>query len=102
MAAPDGLDVDHIDGDGLNNQRSNLRVVTRRQNLRNQRRKAANATSQFLGVCWDRSRQRWIASIDGRHIGRFYDEDTAARAYDRAAYARDPEHCALNFPQEMP
>lgn len=102
MCTPDGYETDHIDGDGLNNQRSNLRVVSRGQNAHNHTHKAANKTSRFRGVCWDRRARLWHAQI--RHagvktcLGYFRDETDAARAYDAAGLARDHEHFTPNFP----
>jgi hypothetical protein len=87
------LDVDHIDGDGLNNRRSNLRAVTRQQNTRNMHR-GRGGTSRFSGVSWYKSRSRWKSyiGIDGKQrcLGYFSNEEEAARAYDRAALEIDP------------
>ena len=80
--------VDHEDGDGLNNVRSNLRLATQSQNMGNQCRRADN-TSGYKGVSWDKSREKWEAyiTITGRRrrLGRFDDPKEAAEAYDRAA-----------------
>ncbi len=87
LDAPQGLQVDHIDGDGLNNQRSNLRLVTQAQNQQN--RRTPRGTSRFKGVSWRKNQQRWRATIklDGKtkELGNFQNETEAARAYDRAA-----------------
>jgi hypothetical protein len=77
-----GKVVDHINGDGLDNRRVNLRAVTRTENARNLTGKRANNTSGFMGVRFEpRYRHKWSASIsDGRKqtiIGRF---DTAEEA----------------------
>lgn len=78
------LHVDHIDGNGLNNRRSNLRPCSIAQNQHN-RGMARTNTSGFKGVCWDVQGEKWGASIRafGRqmNLGRF---DTAEEAY--AAY----------------
>lgn len=80
--------ADHINTDGLDNRRENLRAATASQNQMN-RRKHAPSTSRFKGVCWHKRDKRWKASIkaDGRrvHLGNFVDEVDAARAYDAAA-----------------
>lgn len=82
----DPLEVDHIDFDGLNNRRCNLRVVTGRQN-KQYKRGRPGSSSRFVGVHWDAARRRWQAqiSIDDRSIslGRFGTEIEAAEARDR-------------------
>ena len=66
---PDGMYVDHIDGNGLNNALSNLRVVSNKENSRNMRR-YENNTSGCTGVSFDKARGRWAAAIfvDKKHI----------------------------------
>jgi hypothetical protein len=101
MNAPEGFDVDHINGNGLDNRRCNLRIVTRKQNRRNTNKKANGCTSKYRGVCWDASRGNWMAYINNdsgrKYLGRFADEVEAARAYDNAGRLRDPEHFTPNF-----
>jgi hypothetical protein len=103
MKPPKGMVVDHINGNGLDNRRSNLRICTQQQNLYNSRPKGKS--SRFKGPCWDKSRQKWIVIIryEGRNmqIGRFDDEVEAARAYDRKAYELFGEYAWLNFPEEF-
>lgn len=83
-----GLDVDHINGDGLDNRRCNLREATRQQNLANRRAHRNNKTG-IKGV-W-RHGLKWRASIqvDGktRHLGGFDTPEDAGRAYEAAARA---------------
>lgn len=103
MQPLDGYVVDHIDGDGLNNRRSNLRICTVRQNLQNQA-KAPGCSSQYKGVHRDKRTGKFTAEIrPGRkqiHIGSFDDEIEAARAYDRKAIEFFGEFAWLNFPEE--
>lgn len=84
MDAPDGMDVDHRDGNGLNNRRANLRVATRAENMRNQRLSAAN-TSGYKGVVWSKAAGKWQAQIKfnkrTRVIGYFVSLEDAAAAY---------------------
>lgn len=80
--------TDHRDGEGLNNQRHNLRTCTPCQNVRNQR-KHRDGGSKYKGVHWDSARAQWAAKIyvDGRTValGRYKSEEVAARAYDSKA-----------------
>ena len=62
MPAPIGYCVDHMDGNGLNNRRSNLRIATHSENMKN-RKLQINNTSGVKGVTWHKSRQKWQASI---------------------------------------
>lgn len=94
--------IDHRDGDGLNNQRYNLRKASRQQNLRGFQRKRPGVTSTFRGVSWDKRTQKWKADIKCRYkqtfLGRFSCEKAAARAYDVAAKKLFGEFAAPNFP----
>ena len=100
MKPPPGFVIDHIDGNGLNNRRSNLRICTQAQNLRNRPGRAA--TSRFKGVSFDKRRHLWAACISDNdrtiHIGHFEDEIEAAFAYDLSAVALAGEFAYLNFP----
>lgn len=85
---PNGRVVDHVDGDGLNNTRENLRICTGSQNLCNRGRQVNN-TSGYKGVALHRPSGRWYAWIQYKNtrtcLGCFGDPKDAARAYDRAA-----------------
>ena len=98
VAQPDIL-VDHKDGDGLNNRRSNLRVCQYHQNSANQRL-AVNNTSGFKGVSWDKQSGKWKAYIGVKgklyNLGRFADIRDAARTYNAAAIERFGEFANLN------
>ena len=97
MSAPDGVEVDHINGNALDNRRENLRFSTRKQNTRNGRAHF-DGVSQYRGV----SPCRWRAQIciDGkvREIGRFTTEKEAALAYDAEARRLFGEFARANFP----
>lgn len=88
LSAPAGMQADHIDGDGLNNRRSNLRLATPSENARNQRRSRDN-TSGFKGVWWHKGRRKWQAQImaGGRqqYLGLFNTAEAAHAAYCEAA-----------------
>lgn len=99
-AAP-GMVTDHIDGDGLNNLRANLRTVTQAQNLHNTTRKQGGCRSLYRGVSWATRERRWRASLQANgtriELGYFRNEVDAAAAYDAAWIERDPEHFTPNF-----
>ena len=86
LAPGDPREVDHIDGNGLNNARENLRVVTRAEQCQNMVRPPG--TSRHRGVCWDKATGKWLAQLQvkGRQLrlGRFQSEVDAARAARRA------------------
>lgn len=88
LTTPDGLRTDHIDGDGLNNRRENLRVATIAQNTHNQRRNIAN-TSGVKGVTWHKKCGKWMARIKAQgirhHLGFFDSLEDAAAAYSSAS-----------------
>ena len=75
--------VDHIDGNKTNNNKSNLRLVSNRENL-----SRIGGTSKYVGVCFDKNSNRWKAYIQkngiNRHLGLWDDEYMAHIAYQRA------------------
>jgi hypothetical protein len=87
---PEGDDVvDHINADGLDNRRENLRACSNKENVRWSRPQRRAKSSRFKGVSYDRPRDKWQAyvNVDGKrvNIGRFDTEEDAARAYDAQA-----------------
>lgn len=85
-----GYEVDHIQGNTLDNRRSMLRVVTKRQNMQNTRiQREADKSSKYIGVCWDKSRKKWLSSIqvNGKNLflGRFDTQEAAFQAYQNKA-----------------
>jgi hypothetical protein len=96
------LHIDHKNGNGLDNRRSNLRALTQGQNLRSFSLKpVGRRTSQFRGVSWCAEKNKWAAYIGqskGRYIGRFDSQGEAARAWDAAALKLGFSEEALNFP----
>lgn len=107
MGFPD-CQIDHIDGDGLNNQRTNLRRSTNQLNQFNQINGATlgrHKSSKYKGVVWNKLNRKWIAQIMVNRInyglGYFKSEETAARAYDAAAREKFGSFARLNFPNEI-
>lgn len=102
LNAPDGVGVDHIDGDKLNNQRENLRVATQRENTRNQARHSQGA-SGYKGVSLRGDTGKYAAHITvdyiKKNLGCFIDPVDAARAYDAAAREYFGDFARLNFPE---
>lgn len=102
LNAPDGMEVDHRNGNGLDNQKHNLRMATTSQNQANARRRKDNA-SGFKGV-YQKTPGRWCAAIreNGRHvhIGYFDTPVAAACAYDQRAFEVHGTFARLNFALE--
>lgn len=99
LGAPPGMQVDHIDGDGLNNTRANLRLSTPGQNQYNQS-PCRGGSSKHKGVSWHKRDEIWQAyiNIGGKRIylGRFTSETEAALAYNAAAPKYHGEYARLN------
>lgn len=102
MGAPADQEVDHEDGNPLNDKRNNLRLCTPRQNSFNtQKRK--NTLCKYKGVRWHKSANGWQAFIQQNnpkrffHLGIFLTAEDAAQAYDTAAQQRFGEFAKLNF-----
>ncbi len=93
--------VDHQDGDGLNNQRCNLRPATPSQNSANMRHRSGYS-SQYKGVCWNKKSRKWQASItkDKRclQLGLYGDEVDAATVYNFAAHEMHGKFARFNVP----
>ena len=103
MAAPEGLFVDHIDHNGLNNRRSNLRLCTYKQNNCNTLPRKG-CSSKYKGVSYSKDKKRFRVCIQHNKksyfLGYFKDEIAAAKAYDKAAKKYFGEYAYLNFPNK--
>lgn len=98
--APVGMVVDHINGNGLDNRRDNIRVCTHSQNLANQSIKGTSQ-SRLKGVA--RFRNKWKVTITSNgkvyYLGVYTDPISGALAYDEAAIRLHGEFARLNFPR---
>jgi hypothetical protein len=103
MNHPPGLLVDHRNNIPLDNRRANLRSATQSQNRQNSKKKK-NTTSKYIGVHLDKHTGKWKARlrINGKEkqLGRFVNEEEAAKAYDIAAKQYYGECAKLNFPDD--
>ena len=101
MNAPAGFVVDHKNGEGLDNRKTNLRITTQAQNQYNRKKYKGKTTSQYKGVHRKHDRKKYIAKIrcNGKRIflGYFDNEIDAAKAYDAAARLHHGEFAVLNF-----
>lgn len=110
MGEPEGKQIDHIDQDGLNNRRDNLRIVNNSENARNTRAKRKRATkhSKYKGVSWHALKKpsgwiggRWRAEIElpgrKRKIRYANSEIEAAKAYNELALQYFGDHARLNI-----
>lgn len=93
--------VDHVDGNGLNNVRTNLRLANHGSNQHN----SGPRTGKFKGVSWHAKAKKWVAQIMAncvrRHLGLFVSEEEAAKAYDGAAKELHRDFARLNFPEAV-
>ena len=80
---PEGFLVDHINGNGTDNRIENLRLVSHKQNMMNQKKPKSN-TSGHVGVYWNKARKKWVAAImvDGKNksLGYYKEKDDAINA----------------------
>lgn len=103
LGAKKGEWVDHLNWNGLDNRRANIRIVAPGQNNQN-RRKILGTSSSYTGVCWDKSKKKWASIIQYNkktyNLGRFHSEVEAALAYDAAAIKFYGQYAKLNFPHK--
>lgn len=94
--------IDHIDRNGLNNKRENLRLATRSENRSNSK-KFANNTSGYIGVYFRRNKWEVQITKNGKshYIGVFNSIIEAAKAYDIMALKLNGNFAHLNFPIDI-
>lgn len=97
----DKREIDHINGNGLDNRRINLRICSHRENTLNKNKKNSHSSSKFKGVSWDKQHGKWHSQLwDGEkniHLGRYHSELEAAQAYDVAAKKYFGDYAKTNF-----
>lgn len=100
MEAKKGHNIDHIDGNPLNNQKSNLRYATTAQNSWN-RKGVQNSTSKYKGVSWAKQFNKWYACIKkngkSKNLGYYASEIEAAKVYDKEAKSLFGDYARLNI-----
>jgi len=101
MGFPEGMEIDHINGNGLDNRRQNLRIATRSENGANKPKYHRGGYSKYKGVTKANSNTRpWAAWIkeggESIHLGHFLTEEQAALAYNEAALEYFGEFAYLN------
>ncbi len=103
MRAPKELICDHINHNGLNNRKSNLRLCTHAQNCYNQQA-SSTGTSKYKGVSWHKCSGKWSARVrrDRKfyNLGDFENEIEAAMAYDKKAKELFGEFAYPNFSEK--
>lgn len=101
LGARPGQAIDHLDGDGLNNQKKNLRFASPGQNGANRKKNSGHTYSTFKGVTWHKRKKKWMASLKvaGKSLFLGYWEvpEDAARAYDIAAKQHFSDYARTNF-----
>lgn len=99
LDVPNGMEIDHRNGNGLDNRKCNLRICTRSQNQANST--AHGGSSKYKGVCWHRRDKIWESYIqpNGKmiYLGSFDSEVEAARAYNKAAVEHFGEFANINL-----
>jgi hypothetical protein len=102
MRAPDGMEVDHINHNGLDNRKANLRLCTRGENSSNSR---VQKRRKFKGPIQQGQSNRWASQIwhAGKkyYLGTFATQEDAAKAYDAAAIKLHGAFAMLNFPHDI-
>jgi hypothetical protein len=99
MNTPDGMETDHINGDKVDNRKSNLRICSKSENIMNSKIRKDN-TSGYKGVCWHIGHKKYCVSICKdkkiRHVGYYEKISDAVLAYNNAAIELFGEYARLN------
>lgn len=100
LDCPKGLEIDHINGNKLDNRKSNLRIVTRSENCMNTGKRNNTYSSRFKGVSFYKRLGNWTAQVHKDYkrifLGYFDSEIEAARAYNAKALELYGDKVKLN------
>lgn len=103
MNCPKNKQIDHINHNGLDNRKINLRICTQSKNVMNSR-KQKNTSSRYKGVNYHFILNKWRSTIQinrkYKHLGYYKDEIISAKIYDYKAKELFGEYSYLNFPNE--
>lgn len=103
-SAPEGMVVDHINRNKLDNRKANLRAVTVQQNVWNRKIVKKGRRTRYTGIYWNKEAGKWNVRlrVNGRRksFGYYADEVEAAKAYDAAVKEHRGEYAVLNFPEK--
>jgi hypothetical protein len=104
IKASNGLIVDHINHNCLDNRKENLRLCSHAESMMNRRKPNKSLTSQFKGVSFNTQMGKWKARIKANkrdiHLGYFDDEVEAAKAYNKACIELHGEYACVNVIEE--
>lgn len=95
MHPPTGVVVDHVNGDKLDNRRSNLRLCSQKNNTRNAKLSKRN-TSGYKGVFWASHANLWRVRVGNKHVGYFKNKIEGAKAYNKVAQELFGDFARLN------
>lgn len=97
---PEDMKVDHINGECSDNRKSNLRICSNTENIRN-RKKQVGTSSIYKGVTWSKTNKKWQSQIHTNKrtifLGHFLSQEAAALAYNMAAIEHFKEFARLNI-----
>ena len=88
--------IDHKNNDSFDNRKCNLHEITKPQNSQNKKKTTKNTSSDYIGVFFDKTSNKWLSRCGGKHLGRFEKEIDAATIYDKYSYIKYGEFASNN------